>query len=127
MKKILLFAAMALELSISSKAQDATYYVNDDRIKWDINGSVNAPVTEAKTLYPNPAVSFTNVLLRRITDNPVQVLILDFNGVIRSNFSFDPGGNNLYLDISNLPKGLYVVQVKERGKEVQSLKLVKEE
>jgi hypothetical protein len=79
--------------------------------------------TEVFSMYPNPARGFTNVLLTDIPQDKVYVHVVNLNGQIMQSRTFDPGANNLHLDMSTLPAGLYSIQVQERGKAVQALKV----
>lgn len=81
--------------------------------------------TEAASVYPNPAISYTNVLLSEPAQQKVYIYIVNLNGQVQQSLAFDPGGNNYFIDVSSLPAGLYSMQVQESGKRPVSLKLSK--
>lgn len=83
--------------------------------------------TLINTVYPNPATSSANVVLGAYAESPVDVYIINMNGDIMQSYTFNGGGNQLGFDVSSLPNGLYSVQVQERGKSMQSIKLLKQE
>ena len=86
--------------------------------------------TEEATLineiYPNPAQSTSSVLLTDIATNPVTLYIVNLNGTVIKTYSYDGGGNRLNFDVSELEDGFYSIQVQEKGKSMQSVKLLKQ-
>ena len=77
-------------------------------------------------VYPNPTRNQSSLELTSIAANPVTVFIVNMNGTIMKTYSYDGGTNRLNFDISNLQDGLYSIQVQERGKSMQSIKLLKQ-
>lgn len=67
--------------------------------------------TETASIYPNPAISQTSVILEKATSQKVAIVVQDINGtiVLRSNYA--PGGNSFPLDITTLRRGLYNVSI----------------
>jgi hypothetical protein len=110
MKTRLVLIILALFLSAKSNGQDLSQY------SFPGNGII---------MYPNPARDNVHILLPVITDRKVAVNVLDFNGQIKLSWLFESGGNELNIDISTLPDGLYAVHVIQPGIDIQKVKLLK--
>lgn len=76
-------------------------------------------------VYPNPAATYTRILMNGATTEPVTVSIINYNGVMVQSFRYPAGSGRFDIDISSLPDGLYALQVQENGKEPQSIQLSK--
>lgn len=76
-------------------------------------------------VYPNPATTYTRILLNGATTEPVTVSVVNYNGVMVQSFRYPAGSGRFDIDISSLPDGLYALQVQEQGKEPQSIQLSK--
>ena len=91
-----------------------------------VNARAFVPVTAAiVTVYPNPALTYTRIVLSENTTEQVTVSIINMNGVIVRGYQYPVGSRVFDLDVSSLPDGLYALQVQERGKEAQSIQLAK--
>ncbi|WP_276133115.1 DUF4394 domain-containing protein [Polluticoccus soli] len=77
-------------------------------------------------VYPNPVTNYTSVLLPTVALRRVSVTILDFNGDILMSRVFKPGGNQVNLDLSDIPQGMYSLRVQEQGTPPEMVKLVKQ-
>lgn len=76
-------------------------------------------------VYPNPTPTYTRVTLAENTTQPVTVSIINMNGVLVRSYEYSAGSGRFDIDVSSLPDGLYALQVRERGKEAQSVQLSK--
>lgn len=94
-------------------------------------GIGNAPVTlsnsefqkKEHTIFPNPASEQINLSFPSILNN-VNVKIISITGQTVYNKS-NLSGDNLSLDVSNLAKGTYIIQVSD-GISISSSKLIKQ-
>ena len=74
--------------------------------------------TTTLTLYPNPAVTFINVLVDTPASNEnIQVQIIDLKGQImyQQMYKYLDKSNNLLVPINNLPTGTYYLVVTKDG------------
>jgi len=76
-------------------------------------------------VYPNPAISYTRVILTAPTTERSTVSVVNMNGVLVSSLEYPAGAARFDIDVSALPDGLYAVQVQEQGKVPQSIQLSK--
>ena len=76
-------------------------------------------------VYPNPAASYTRVILDANTTEPTTVSVINMNGVLVQSLEYAAGASRFDIDVSSLPEGLYALQIQERGKEPQSIQLSK--
>jgi hypothetical protein len=83
--------------------------------------------TLVASVFPNPANSTASVVLGDMAISPVELYVVNMNGAIMQSHAYNAGGNRLDFDVSNLPNGLYSIQVQERGKSMQCIKLLKQE
>lgn len=70
--------------------------------------------TENLWIYPNPASDHINLKILNAPVEPAQIQIYDFFGRLVYNGKADEAeisGNNLLINISNLPRGLYYVSI----------------
>ncbi len=81
--------------------------------------------TAISEVYPNPAATYTRIILAGVTTETTTVSIVNFNGVLVRSYEYGAGASRFDIDISSLPDGLYALQVQERGKEAQSIQLSK--
>jgi hypothetical protein len=77
-------------------------------------------------LYPNPAVNSARILLPYVAENRVTVIVMDFNSNILQSWIYSPGGNQLDIDLTAVPAGLYSLRVQEYGYPPDFLKLIKQ-
>ncbi len=94
---------------------------------WEMSRAQRANLQTAHIdqVYPNPATTYTRILLTGATTEPVTVSIINYNGVVVQSFLYPAGSGRFDIDISSLPDGLYALQVQEQGKEPQSIQLSK--
>lgn len=83
-------------------------------------------VTAIDNVYPNPATSSAGVVLSKIAIDPVSLYVVNLNGTVMESYNYDGGSQRLNFDMSALPNGLYSIHVQERGKTMQSIKLLKQ-
>lgn len=81
------------------------------------------------TVYPNPFISQVNLEMYSISAETMVVRILNQQGQVvkQNNWNLHAGNNNTTIDnLSNLSKGIYLVDVKKQnGETVYSTKLIK--
>ncbi len=77
--------------------------------------------------YPNPVTSQARVVLANRSSSNVYVDIIDLRGQRVRTYNFSPDSYLLDLDMSNIPAGFYNLRVMEKGKAIQSLKVLKED
>lgn len=75
----------------------------------------NIPMEESIVVYPNPVINnFLNVQFELNDSFSVQILLYDLNGQIvfdKSSQEFESGKHKQVLDLSQLPKGVYILKV----------------
>lgn len=124
----LLVAAFSLLAASEVQAQNSGFIdPYGSRYKWNITGTINPPLTGVAAVYPNPGRDRIEILLTETAYQPVDVWILNMDGVVLKTCHFMPQGNLLSVDVSNLPAGQYALHVKEAGKEVQKMLLLRRE
>ena len=70
------------------------------------------PVAEADfLLYPNPAKNELFVELLQLTNEDIQVSLLNVQGQLISNTIYNNNADRIKLDVSNLASGIYLVSV----------------
>ncbi len=82
--------------------------------------------TNALLVYPNPAFSNTRIVLPSMATSTVFVDVMDMNGRIDRSFQYAAGVQELDVDMSRLPTGLYSVRVFDATNGYYNLKVVKE-
>lgn len=78
-------------------------------------------------LYPNPVRSQARIVLSSRSSSNVYVDIIDLRGQRIRSFNFAPGSYLLDLDMSNIPEGFYNLRIMEKGKAMQSIKMLKQD
>lgn len=125
---ILITGLTVLLAAAPARSQNSGFINQQDaRNKWSITGTVNPPLTNVKAIYPHPGRDVVDILLAEKAYQPVDVWVLDMNGTVIKTFRFQPEGNLMTIDVSNLPRGQYALHVKEAGREVQKMVLVRED
>jgi hypothetical protein len=84
-------------------------------------------LTENIEVSPNPFVNEISIKLNALASNTINIQIFNVDGKLQAerNYLVNIGLNNIELnDISNLPKGLYVLKVNQNGVS-KSFKLIK--
>lgn len=114
-------------------AARALYRLNIDRVFVDDSLCVETqerrqpvkkqPVVEGISLIPNPANELVTIKgLSLSKEQPVEVSLLDLNGRVCLNRVVETG--ELTLSTSDLLQGVYICQIKVRGKPPVALKLI---
>ncbi len=85
----------------------------------------SAEETGVVSLYPNPVIGSTRIVLNTVTLSPVAVDVVDMNGNRVRSYDFAAGIYNLDIDMSSLPPALYSVRVYGKDVPMQNLKVVK--
>ena len=69
-------------------------------------------------VFPNPASEQANISFKSDTDETFMISLMEINGKLISKEKIEAksGFNILPFDISNLPKGMYFVQLAGNGK-----------
>ncbi len=122
MKRVVFTLGLTVSLFVQHFAGSAqAFYKNDNqseqqRTSWTLG---------VQTVYPNPTSSSSTVVLSYIPVNRVYIDILDYNGNIRQSFRFAPGGRQLSFDVGALDRGYYFVRVREQGRLIANVRLVK--
>ena len=80
---------------------------------------------DAIKVYPNPATDFLNITCKSPADID-NVVAFDVNGIKTRLNPVNTSQNNLLLDIRNLKKGLYVIQVNFKNSQSERMKIMKE-
>lgn len=93
--------------------------------KTDESGLEIAETNTALKLYPNPASDMTNLSIHTTAESSVQLMVVNLMGevLIKQTHRLQPGGNQIAIDVSQLPIGHYfVATVLEGGvRQVQEL------
>jgi hypothetical protein len=87
---------------------------------------LNASLTSVK-LYPNPSKDYANLLIQSLSSLDTEVSILNILGelVYQKDLSLNQGANTIDLTVSNLPSGIYTVNLRNSNSTI-SRKLVVE-
>jgi len=91
---------------------------------------VEEPVATATmtNMYPNPAEAITTIEINATENAGIELTITDLTGrlLLSSNQNIAIGANKININTSNLPTGLYLVNLRdESGNDLQSLRLMK--
>jgi hypothetical protein len=90
---------------------------------------LNGPVQKSKMqLYPNPASGFVTVIITNndnVTESKLELYDAVGQAVLQKNVSLQKGNNTFYLNLENLPKGVYQVR-SLLGTSTEVSKLIKE-
>jgi hypothetical protein len=78
-------------------------------------------------LYPNPVRSQARIVLANWSSSNVYVDIIDLRGQRIRSYNFAPDSYLLDMDMSNIPVGFYNMRIMEKGKAMQSIKVLKQE
>lgn len=78
-------------------------------------------------LYPNPVRSQARVVLANRSATNVYVDVIDLRGQRVRTYNFAPDSYLLDLDMSNIPAGFYNMRIMEKGKAMQSIKVLKQD
>ena len=103
---------------LGSPADDFPYSDGVD-LFWTEPSTIDEGVFSGLALAPNPSTD-RMVQLRGINFEKAQVQVIDLNGKLRQTFTYQP---NVFLDLSELDSGLYIVKVSNKQYQV-SRKLI---
>ncbi|MBS1616699.1 MAG: T9SS type A sorting domain-containing protein [Bacteroidetes bacterium] len=78
-------------------------------------GIPQAPAPTFLLIGPNPATDEVHILLEAPLLQPAQVSLVSMNGVLMLSKPFEAGSQNLRIEVSAFPAGLYALQVQEQG------------
>ena len=88
--------------------------IDNIKVVNDVNTGVNdnKPNTFSAAVYPNPAANEVNVVFSLQNSGVADICIMDITGRERINLSknVDAGPNVIHLNVSELPKGVYMVR-----------------
>ena len=129
---ILLFAGMIISSIRQKKSMKKLSYIigvaiflisyqatAQNQIDWQSNQQ------NISELFPNPAMSNVTIVLQDIPTQAVYIDIVDFNGNLQRSYRFSPGNLALHFDVSFLPKGHYIIRVRDRSSLIDISRLVK--
>ena len=103
---------------------EASCYNESDPIEYIVTGIHNDQLAENIELFPNPASDCIHIRTESITNIDNIILnIYDINGSLLKSENLSNGKSE--VDVQNLPKGLYIVQVNS-GSKVWVCKFMKE-
>ena len=80
-----------------------------------------------ETAYPNPTRANVAVVLAQTTSTPVDIYIVNLNGVIQKTYTYAAGNRSYGIDMGDLTSGLYSIQVQERGRAMQRINVLKQD
>ncbi len=93
-------------------------YLNLDLLAFSGNSSINEVENiHSYSVYPNPAKDKITVECSLNQNALVQIDIIDIQGkqIKAQEFFMNKGGNNVSIDLSDVQKGIYFVQMKSEG------------
>lgn len=93
--------------------EDLSIVVYENAIPYGIGNDIDTKLVELGDLYPNPAVSFTNLEFNLKESSQFQVFILNQGGQVVEKYSnhYDSGKHLLQLSTAHLSAGIYRVMV----------------
>ncbi len=84
--------------------------VSNDIIVQNITGTSEPTWSESAALQPNPASSYTTLVLRKQITERLEVQVYDVTGKVVSRQSFDGQADKITLDLAGFAPGVYNVQ-----------------
>ena len=77
------------------------------------------------SLYPNPATDFLHIQMEENTSEPLLLIVTDLLGkpVLEETFRFNGSGKTQSMDVANLSKGIYLIQLRS-GDRMMTRKLI---
>lgn len=75
------------------------------------------------TVYPNPATEILNLKIVREDLGELQYVVFDLNGIMLIQKKVE--GPETTIDIKQLPKGMYIIRIREGLTELKSFKIIK--
>jgi hypothetical protein len=85
----------------------------------------NTVINKNFSLFPNPVTSNTQLFAKEGFTAGQTILILDAKGMVVKRIN-PAGTNRLQLDLSNLAKGLYLVQIVDQTRVIEKIPLIKQ-
>jgi hypothetical protein len=74
-------------------------------------------------MYPNPADEFVNLVIPS-TEKVQSIQLMDLSGKAVKQFGFNASGNNIQLDVTEIPAGFYLLQINsDKGLGVRKLQI----
>lgn len=85
---------------------------------WTGNNSLAIQDNNSFSLFPNPVSDELTVIIQSTKDEPISIQIIDMHGkiVYRETGQTINGPNHFYLNLSNLPGGLYICCINDGRK-----------
>jgi hypothetical protein len=117
MKKLILIVLFATGMGSQTFAQAFT--------RNNLQPAQHESISPVQAVFPNPATSNTSVLLSQPAQQRVYVDLVDQKGHIVTTYVFAPGGRQLTFDVGFLEGGYYILRVREPGRYVSAVRLVK--
>ncbi len=122
------FSNMTVNFGTTVKASDVTVYVYDHYLNCTVltlslAGISTFTLEDTKlTAFPNPFTNVVTVAANTITSN-TRILVFNIGGNLIASFAPNSiDGINNTLDLSYLPKGVYLVKLSDRAEEVKIIK-----
>lgn len=106
-------------ISINEESVDTYYGKAGTKV---ITTNVTSPKVIA---YPNPTVDYINVIMPDIATNRIHAYLHDLQGARILSYVFAPGGNQISIDMTSLPEGMYNLRIFEEGYNMQMIRIVK--
>ena len=98
-------------------------YLNMKSKKYQVSNTLINDEKVELSVYPNPATDNVTIELSNVIDNP-QLRIIDVSGsVVRQHQGIS--NNQINMDVSDLPRGIYIVELRGRNSELFKTKLIK--
>jgi hypothetical protein len=72
-------------------------------------------LSSTMTLYPNPANTLITLDFHRVVSETVNISVMNSNGMTVRSWDVNPSGTKAMLDVSSLPKGLYIVTIRDKN------------
>lgn len=102
-------------ISSNYDAHPYCFIANPDNITGVSETALN---TDVLNIFPNPVSEVLNFTYNGNAKGQCEVNIIDINGksLISNQINLNTGINNIYLDATNLAKGIYILQLNSCGK-----------
>ena len=94
-----------------------------------VNNNIQTnPHLTIQKVYPNPARDFVSIEIESSTEGVALISLIDITGkpVFSTYKNLSKGRNDISIDISALPSGIYLCQLKDGQHNVRPIKLVKD-
>ncbi|RYY11950.1 MAG: T9SS type A sorting domain-containing protein [Chitinophagaceae bacterium] len=84
-----------------------------------------SPVQHVITAFPNPAQSYTTIVLHSRSRQRLVAEVLDFNGNLYHTQAYAPGIDQVNIELGNLERGQYLIRIRETGRRTESVRIIK--